>query len=89
MGEVSAAAELAGRKRVTLEVEDSISIGVGVVLTPGVYLGWSGRNWLGAQHFVELTTQEASSLGGKPPASAEFLLYDVSSLVRSGKMGIF
>ena len=89
MSEVSTVAELAGRKRVTLEVQDFISIGVGVVLTPGVYLGWSGRNWLGAQHFIELTTQEATSLGGNPPASAEFLLYDVSSLVRSGKIGLF
>ena len=89
MGEVSTAAELAGRKRATLEVKDSLSIGFGVVLTPGLYLGWSGRYWLGAQHFVELTAQEVTSLGGVPPASAEFLLFDVTSLVRGGKIDVF
>ena len=89
MGEVSSAAELAGRKRATLEVKDSLSIGFGIVLTPGLYLGWSGRYWLGTQHFVELTPQEVTSLGGVPPASAEFLLFDVSSLVRGGKIDVF
>ena len=89
MGEVSTAAELAGRKRATLEVEVSLSIGLGIVLRPGIYLGWVGRNWLGAQHFVELTAEEATLLGGQPPPSAELLLYDVSSFVRSGKISVF
>ena len=89
MVEVSSAAELAGRKRTTLEVKDSLSIGFGIVLTPGLYLGWSGRYWLGTQHFVELTPQEVTSLGGVPPASAEFSLFDVTSLVRGGKIDVF
>jgi len=79
--------ELGGRKPVTLEVAECISIGFGIVLSPGLYPGWSTRYWLGTQYFIELTKEEVKLLGGDP-ATGTFI-YDVSRWVRNGKIGAF
>jgi hypothetical protein len=76
--------------RVTLEVHESISIGFGIILRPGAYVGKRGRStWTGAEYLVELTADEATSLGGTVGPGVDTTVYDVSRFVRSGKIGVF
>jgi hypothetical protein len=76
-------------ERVALEVLESVSIGFGITLVPGVYIGKRGRNWMGAQYLLELTAKEIGNLGGTVTPGTDKSLYDVSKFVRSGNIEVF
>ena len=76
-------------ERVTFEVAEPISIGFGITLKPGVYVGRRGRSWRGAVYWVELTRDELQSLGGMGTPGTESTVYDITTFVRSGKIDVF
>jgi hypothetical protein len=86
---VAALAERVESERVTLEVQESLWIELGVILKPGAYPGTRKQSWLGGEYWIELTADELRSLGAPSVSAADKVEYDVSKFVRSGKIAVF